>query len=543
MRPGPVRDGIEQIVCESGNQPQLVLLSLSSPSTDDVHDGLRPIPVPCVHSHRPLHCSHERLLGEKVGMDAWDKLFSSIKGLSSSAAFETVSSTLSPILDDLDAGYKDDPPRLPLERARVNALILACDLGQAEVVRWIVDRWEAVSNSARDDPVVLSLLGSPCDASPEEHGGNFPAHHAALAGCVPVLDMLARLLLCTSTQDAARTFVDTKMWARRMDCVRYLGSQTNAHGDTPLMMASVSGHVTFLQEWVYLASEDTEPAVDPCLQKILQVRNASHDSALSLACGHGREDVVQFLLHGDGMKDWESLATFEDVCIARAVLKRLDGIVRSREREGSDQGLTDLIMKRASIQVCLEWVEVSLTRKANNLAAELSLDECRRKNTLPAARKPRSKRRTAKRQVTKDVCVAGASPRSSSIETDEAASVNLTQLADGTRAVVVEGTLEDIPPDVLPMSNETALSKSANQLLRERWHTTHQDSEIDAVMDALCLDVSMLLLTPHGMALHLSPSQLDAVDRILEKQQLAVQQARCIQDRLHGSGSSVQRSL
>ena len=59
------------------------------------------------------------------------------------------------------------------------------------------------------------------------------------------------------------------------------------------------------------------------------------------------------------------------------------------------------------------------------------------------------------------------------------------------------------------------------------------DSEIDAVMDALCLDVSMLLYTPHGMALNLSPSQLDAVERILEKQMISVKEARQIQHRAH----------
>jgi hypothetical protein len=58
-------------------------------------------------------------------------------------------------------------------------------------------------------------------------------------------------------------------------------------------------------------------------------------------------------------------------------------------------------------------------------------------------------------------------------------------------------------------------------------------TEVDAVMKALCLDVSMLLYTPHGMALNLSPSQLDAIQSILEKQIGAVQGARDIQNRMH----------
>ena len=48
----------------------------------------------------------------------------------------------------------------------------------------------------------------------------------------------------------------------------------------------------------------------------------------------------------------------------------------------------------------------------------------------------------------------------------------------------------------------------------------------------------MLLYTPHGMALNLSPSQLDAVQNVLEKQMQAVSEARDIQNRMHESPTS-----
>ena len=77
-------------------------------------------------------------------------------------------------------------------------------------------------------------------------------------------------------------------------------------------------------------------------------------------------------------------------------------------------------------------------------------------------------------------------------------------------------------------------------MLRQRLKEDRQDGvdkDIDGVMDALCLDVPMLLYTPHGMALNLSPSQLDAVEQILLKQGAAVRQARQLQQRMHSKES------
>jgi hypothetical protein len=51
-------------------------------------------------------------------------------------------------------------------------------------------------------------------------------------------------------------------------------------------------------------------------------------------------------------------------------------------------------------------------------------------------------------------------------------------------------------------------------------------------MDALCLDASMLLLSPHSLAMNLSPCQLEAVETVLKNQLDAVSQAKNIHSRL-----------
>eukprot|EP00957_Ditylum_brightwellii_P068454 5197268-Ditylum_brightwellii.AAC.1 len=58
------------------------------------------------------------------------------------------------------------------------------------------------------------------------------------------------------------------------------------------------------------------------------------------------------------------------------------------------------------------------------------------------------------------------------------------------------------------------------------------NAESEAVMDSLCLDASMLLYTPHGMAMNLSPCQLDAVEVVLKKQLEAVEEGKRIQRRV-----------
>jgi hypothetical protein len=80
--------------------------------------------------------------------------------------------------------------------------------------------------------------------------------------------------------------------------------------------------------------------------------------------------------------------------------------------------------------------------------------------------------------------------------------------------------------------NKIALQQDDMPQSKAGRNTTDYDLDVDSVMEALCLDNSMLLLSPHSMALNLSPSQLDAVGAVLRNQVGAVEQAQEIQSRL-----------
>jgi hypothetical protein len=162
----------------------------------------------------------------------------------------------------------------------------------------------------------------------------------------------------------------------------------------------------------------------------------------------------------------------------------------------------------------------------------------------------------------------------------------LTKLANGRMAVNVPGQPEqeaqeqllrkdeDIPilPSIGNLRKRTMSLDETNRLLRDRYRqgsskapqplqsslaaqqphggleivsvatpsfaTQNPSSDADSVLSALCLDVNCLLYSDHGMALNLSPAQLDAVERILKEQLQSVAKARVLQERRWRGGAS-----
>jgi len=136
-----------------------------------------------------------------------------------------------------------------------------------------------------------------------------------------------------------------------------------------------------------------------------------------------------------------------------------------------------------------------------------------------------------------------------------------TKQASGTVAAKVPGhDLETKSQRNPPPGFESAWNRKrtfshdeSNQLLRDSyrhgstkedsqsfWGTTFepsmpttlsQSSDADSVLSALCLDTNCLLYSDTGMALNLSPAQLDAVEKILKEQLQSVSKARILQDR------------
>jgi ankyrin repeat protein len=89
-----------------------------------------------------------------------------------------------------------------------------------------------------------------------------------------------------------------------------LGSSRNSHNDTPLMTATQSTHaLEFVETWYDLALNELLMSMgrsladaEAILQGVLQAKNDSGDSCLSLACSHGQVGLVKFLV-GEHLND------------------------------------------------------------------------------------------------------------------------------------------------------------------------------------------------------------------------------------------------
>jgi hypothetical protein len=419
-----------------------------------------------------------------------------ISSLSPNCSKEQVSAELDPLFDSVSNKYK-----LSFE-SQISPLAVACDKSNSRCLEYLLEK-RSVNQST-----FSKFIGSPLDEAPDT--ANAAIHHAAMSGCYTAISILMKF-------DDSLSIID-------------LVSSANSHGDTPLMMAAAGGHVKFLQkvEEIYSLLFDHhvthhEDLYYTCqLKKVLLIRNSSNDSCLSLACCHGWPMVVEFLL---------TLSPVETELLQTCQQR----YVRMKEALDSSPELMKQNRKRLdSVQECLNILETKLSRIAEETASKLLAEEAL---LQPKARKKKKKKKqgrnkgSRKQSKPEDNSLSFSKSNIQDRYNDE--NMILTTLADGTVAVSIKG--EELEGRSLRFpSNALSMDQSVDEMFRKRFEGGVSE-EVDAVMNALCLDVSMLLYTPHGMALNLSPSQLEAVQRILEEQLVAVEEARSIQNRMHST--------
>jgi hypothetical protein len=370
--------------------------------------------------------------------------------------------------------------------SKITPLIVTCDKGNNSCLKYLLEK--QTSNK-----MLEHFIGHPLDVSSNEDK-NTAIHHAAMSGCelsIPILNKLGESILS-------------------------LASTRNSHGDTPLMMAAANGHLDFLRTFHKLSVQEADLKN---VQNILLAKNDSNDSCLSLASCHGHPAVVEFLL---GLVPIET----ELLQTCRLRCERMDSALRSNpELMKQNRSRLD------SVRQCVDKLEATLSRHAEETASKLLAEG----ETLPkeSIKPKKKKKQTRTSNQDQEQPKKDSTANSSSFDTsDKDDAMRLTTLADGTVAVVVHGEEPERPNLRLPASINMQ-DPSVEVMFRRRFEGA--SAKVGAVMDALCLDVSMLLYTPHGMALNLSPSQLEAVQAVLENQLVFVQEARKIQNRMHGT--------
>jgi ankyrin repeat protein len=299
--------------------------------------------------------------------------------------------------------------------------------------------------------------------------------------------------------------------------------ERNEHDDTPIMIACVYNQVDFLRQ---LQTELQEKD----FLELLQARNKSEETPMSLALGHGHASIVNFLL-GAGVE-----ANYDLVQECKVKMRHMETMLAQASIHPPEYREQQTNVKR-----CLVTLEVALAKNARDAMEQLIQSETAEKSRLgteashfktpPAVPKrlPAEGSDIAPNTETRNF---ENSPWKKA-ESDLGAAVSISKplyqtLLDGSVVSSAESESTIVGPSTA--TSQDTLAKSPNDLLRSRL-----GNDAAAVMESLCLDASMLLETPHKMAMHMSPSQLQAIENVLNQQLEAVQQAKDIQQRLRSS--------
>jgi hypothetical protein len=427
-------------------------------------------------------------------LETQKKLCHAIASLDAHASLDDVSKALDPLLagwcQEVDATEEDAD-----ESDGVRPLMVACDKAQEGCIEYI----------CKANPSLGVILGHPLgESSPSK---NSAMHFAAMSGCIPAIHQLSHML------------------GGRNGDVRKLASQRNENLDTPIMMAAVGGQVAFLRQLMQALLQQDETTDE--VKKLFELENYSKYTALSLSFGYGHVEVTNFLVQEIGVT-----VTRDHVQECETVLKVIDGAL---ERSACADEHID---RRKDVHRCLVNLQVHLAKTAQAAMDQLLAEE----DAKEAKRKKNRKKKNKRRSKSVSTIGEGSQDNHASVPVHEKdgesdSSEEESGLSIGNQRTTKQNGNSDLPDcaateqGVTP-ENKIALQHDNMSPSKSGRNATDYDLDVNAVMEALCLDNSMLLLSPHSMALNLSPSQLDAIGAVLRNQVAAVEQAREIQSRL-----------
>lgn len=444
----------------------------------------------------------------------------------------------------------------------VTPLMVACDKAQSAVL-------EHFRECIQSNIDALQLIGSPMDSSSEKCGGNCAAHHAASVGSMACVECLERIRMDLSPSSQSGHLID-------------LLSQRNSNGDTPIMLAAASGRESFLKYFVDRLLKESATDLED-VRRVFQKCNDTGDTACSLASGFGYHAIVLLLI--------EPLSNNHDFAVvqpdhnelqkSRAALQRMDNLLPMVKKKGGKKEQDEFSAKRSDIARCVDIIEAALERKAQKQMGELlgeedisaTLDSSKTSSSTKRKAKKKKKGRTnAEKSIPNKDEKINSQIKSDAVSDDmkgrtkkQAWKVSRTKpvgqfnnepemltsprvvtLQDGTvistnertRYDVVDGDNSAFASTSTGEETKKESDKSINDMLRDRCRERRMQAEVEAIMDSLCLDPTMLLLSSHGMALDLSPCQLEAVESILTMQMTAIHEAKTIQARIRSTSEN-----
>lgn len=313
--------------------------------------------------------------------------------------------------------------------------------------------------------------------------------------------------------------------------------QKNSHGDTFVMMLCASGETEDVEKLMTIYSDLQQKCNrldDGDLSSAFNTKNASGDSAITLAYMSGHFKLLRFLLMSTLTLD----ISHKDVA---RLQKAFDNSV-SVEKLIPAHNLELFKSKQSNIKQCIDLMISHLQKLSDKAAKDLLEKEDQMSNiqqVKPTEKKTRlkAKKKTSLPKINDDRHNDDKNTSVDIVVEQPISAPRFITLDDGT--VVSERSKLEKVDEGTPILSILHEEPKIEKLLIERYlpsvgETTHE--EIISMMESLCLDPSMLLLSPQSMAMKLSPSQLEAVETILKKQLAAVSHAREIHSRLMNLG-------
>jgi len=326
-------------------------------------------------------------------------------------------------------------------------------------------------------------------------------------------------------------------------------SQPNEHGDTPVMLAAVTGNCKLLKHWIDFIEQKTrtdEGRDKSLIRKLFSLSNNDGMSALLLAAGHGHYEVVELLCTHNTKTLMQ--VTYQDIKMTKDVLNK----VNVMEHKIPSDRLQEFKVQQGNIRRCLNLMQTTSETLAENAASELlSIEKVDDVSTKAGTRAPKKKKKKQKQKQKvalngqKDIEIEEGVVNISNAESLQ--EIKFVTMEDGT--IVSKKNASKFMGDALasksiqqtyvPDDNRSIQSMLRERCIQSQFDKNSMSQASEEVMDALGLDASMLLMSPHALAMNLSPSQLEAVEKVLLIQMDAVAQAKLIHGRLMTSPSEM----
>lgn len=524
---------------------------------------------------------HRSNLSQHV-FDGRRVLCSAISELPSDSPCSHVSSILEPLLEGILQGYThecSDGANVS-EVDGVTPTMVACDKAQLGCLEFINRKINTESAPGRSQ-LMVDIMGHPLDRCSNECGGNSAAHLLAALknNCADGLDLLVTILekVVSENDDFAKIMENVEFRSdqkdrnervqatqdrpntrhQKLDLYLAIVATGNAHNDTPLMIASAGGHATFLSHvlrkifpdgWEgnnFLSFSGAACESLPRVRRAFEMKNHSGDTALLLGLGHGHCSVVDVLINVVNV-------TYDDVVKSKTIVKKTDEALEMMRQKGHSN--TEAYEKKGkNVRRCLVMLQVKQAQIARehleNLLSEERKKDANNDNLLRRQKKTRSGKSTKKPAPCpskhENNCHENAMQTSS--DSDDVDGPDVPQQTIQSRSkpndssrvpsCLDSGEKQDrgkVDVLVSPSNSRNGPSDKILPTLPTAGNSGKEElaTTLESEMESLCLDTSMLLLTSHGMAMQLSPSQLDVIENVLENQLAAVQEARGIQSRL-----------